>query len=181
MEILDGRSEIDFAGRTVITLGKFDGLHLGHKELIGKTAVHPDNQKSVVFTFSYDSKFIYREPQLLSNDVRRKMIESMNVDYLVEFPLMDKEAEMSPEDFVSQILVGRFHVAKIIAGKDVSFGYMGRGDEKLLRQLGEKYDYEVMIIKKIEYDGSEISSSRIRAALAEGKKEAAYAMLGHDL
>lgn len=178
MIIIDGTKEIEYEGRTSVAIGKFDGVHKGHRELIKHITSDKEKRKSLVFTFSYDSDCAFKEDEkLLTEDERRGIFESLGVDYLVEFLLDEKNAGLEPEKFVEEILVKRLHAGKVVAGADVSFGYKGRGNAELLCKLGDSLGFEVEIIEKVNYKGEAISSTRIRKALAEGYNKDAEDML----
>ena len=181
MIIIDGTKEIEYQGKTKIAIGKFDGVHLGHRKLISEITNGEEGYRSLVFTFSYDSLFTYRfDEKLMSEEERRKLFESLGVDYLVEYKLDAVAAAVDPEEFVREILIKRLHAAMVVAGSDVSFGNKGRGNADLLRKLADdpELDFSVKIIDKVKFKGEDISSSRIHEALSEGDAESAKDMLG---
>ena len=178
MIIIDGTSEIEYAGKTKIAIGKFDGVHLGHRKLISEITKPAEGYKSLVFTFSYDSSLIYnKEKLLLSEEKRCEIFEKLGVDYLVEYKLDKENASIDPTDFVKDILCKKLHAGLIAAGEDVSFGYMGKGNADLLCKLSKELDFEVEIIDKVKYKGEDISSSRIKEAIENGNNIDADRML----
>lgn len=181
MIIIDGTKEIEYDGKTKIAIGKFDGVHLGHRKLISEITDGEKGYKSLVFTFSYDSLFTYRfDDKLMSEDERRKLFESLGVDYLVEYKLDKEAASIDPEKFVKDILIKRLHGAVVVAGADVSFGNRGMGNAALLKKIADdpNYDFSVKIIEKVQFKGEDISSSRIHDAIKEGASSDANDMLG---
>ncbi|MBR1670821.1 MAG: riboflavin biosynthesis protein RibF [Butyrivibrio sp.] len=163
-------------------MGKFDGIHIGHKKLLSLiTNEKADSLASVVFTFepSPEEFFTGRKiPQLFTRDEKRRAFEEMGIDYLLEFPLTKESAATPPDTFVREILVGKLRASYIAAGVDVSFGDKGRGDCFLLRNLSRELGYDLELIDKVRVDGEEVSSSRVRREVADGNMEMAKRLLG---
>jgi riboflavin kinase/FMN adenylyltransferase len=180
MIIFDGTKEIEYEGRTRVAIGKFDGIHKGHQKLISIiTDKTIDSDKSLVFTFTYKSEYyLNKVERIFSEEERRKKFEALGVDFLVEYELNDETSRMEPEDFARVILKERLHAKEIVCGPDLSFGYKGRGNVELLRSMAEELDLKITVIEKVQYEGEDISSSRIRNALKEGHEYDAKVMLG---
>ena len=180
MIIIDGTKEIEYEGRTRVAIGKFDGIHKGHQKLISIiTDKTIDSDKSLVFTFTYKSEYyLNKVERIFSEEERRKKFEALGVDFLVEYELNDETSRMEPEDFARIILKERLHAKEIVCGPDLSFGYKGRGNVELLRSMAEELDLKITVIEKVQYEGEDISSSRIRNALKEGHEYDAKVMLG---
>ena len=162
--------------RTVVTLGKFNGVHRGHQKLIrrvGELGMKHDWKKTVM-------AFSNRDKKLLTRQERIHMLEKMGIEFLVECTLDKKMMHMSPEEFVKEILVERLHAAHIVVGPDYRFGYQRKGNTLVLSQLGQIYGFEVEILSK-EMDGPrEISSTYVREQLNEGNIEKANQLLGYS-
>lgn len=182
MEIIAGTLDFELNRDTAVAIGKFDGMHLGHRELIGRLlqkkecGLAPcvltfDPSPAVFFGFS-DGKEINTVSE------KRDILAVMGVEVLVEFPMCSETACMPAEVFVEEILVKRLHTKWIIAGTDVSFGDKGAGDAVLLERLSVKYGYQLTTIDKVLYDGEEISSTRIRKNLLEGNMQYAELLMG---
>lgn len=179
MIVLNGQNEIDENVRTKVVIGKFDGVHAGHKKLISEITKPVDGFKSLVFTFSFASKAIVDEKdRIMSKEEQYRIFEELNVDYLVVFDLTEDMAKMEPEDFARNILVKNLHCGEIVCGPDLSFGYKGRGNVALLKEMEKELNIKVTIIDKVQYKGEDISSSRIRKALNDGDFYNADKMLG---
>lgn len=177
MTIIDGTKEIEYPGGTAVVIGKFDGIHKGHQKLIRKAASDP-SLKCVVFSFTTDSeKYLKDSGRILSREERRRKFESLGVDYLVEYELNEETIKTEPEDFARDVLSKRLHCRRIVCGPDLSFGYKGRGNADLLRAMEDELSIEVVVMDKVRYNGSEISSTRIRKAIKEGRKTEADEML----
>ncbi len=182
MNIISGTTEFHIEGKCAVAIGKFDGIHLGHKKLLSRILDQKqDGLKSVVFTFdpSPEEFFTGRTVrQLFTRDEKRTAFEKMGIDILIEFPLTNVTAATEPEDFVRRILVGQLGADYIAAGTDVTFGDKGRGDQYLLKNLSKEIGYELELIEKVWLDGAEISSTRVRNEVADGNMPMAERLLG---
>ena len=171
--------EIEYEGSTCVAIGKFDGIHLGHQKLI-KEMVKENSLLPVVFTFSFASEvFLKNVQRILSDEERREKFRSLGVEILVEYDLNADTCKIMPEDFVRDILIKRLHVKKIFCGPDLSFGYMGKGNVELLKQMSSELDIQVCVVEKVKYGGLPISSTRIRKAIENGNQKKADKMMGN--
>ncbi len=182
MELITGTTEFQIEGKSAVAIGKFDGIHVGHRKLLSRIMEQKqDGLKAVVFTFdpSPEEFFMGQSlPQLFTRDEKRRAFEELGVDVLIEFPLTEQTAATDPEDFVRRILCGQLRAAYIAAGTDVSFGDKGRGDQYLLRSLAKEMDYELDLIDKVRVDGEEVSSTRVRNEVTDGNMDMAKRLLG---
>lgn len=133
---------------TAVSIGKFDGTHIGHQALLAelkKTASRMGLRTCVIiFKFGKNS---------VMSDLDRKMkLSEMGIDYCIETEFTDELKNTSAEDFLKNILIGRFNMKAIVAGEDVSFGRGRAGNADFLRQHAEEYGYTVDLIKKITID-----------------------------
>ena len=179
MIILGNNAEIGNDINTKIAIGKFDGIHLGHRKLINSMLEKDDGLKSLVFTFSMASTVSFAtEGHMYSEEERRAIFEELGIDYLMEFVLDEETASMSPEDFVRTVLSNWLHVKKVFCGPDLSFGYKGKGNVDTIRSMYDELGIEVVVISKEKYLGEDISSTRIRKAIMDGDTDDANIMLG---
>lgn len=161
-----------------VTLGKFDGIHRGHRLLLTSMFEYKE-LTSVVFTFDFTkSSGFTQSPLIYSEKEKEILFRSINPDTVIFYPFTDKTAEMEAETFIKEILVGQLDVKQLVVGTDFRFGYHGAGDYHLLQKLKEKYGYQLKVIKKMKYKGTEISSSRIRKCIETGALKEACKMLG---
>ena len=129
--------------RSVVTLGKFDGLHRGHDKLISRTIeLGKKGYETVVFTFDVSPLVklgtkITRT--LITNEERKILLEEKGMDCLVECPFVPEVIQMEPEDFIREILAVQLRAAYVVVGPDFRFGYNRRGTTQLLKELGNKY------------------------------------------
>ena len=188
MEIISGTAQFQIWERTAVAIGKFDGMHLGHRFLIGELVRRAHTQedgplKTVVFTFdpSPAAFFSGKEiPELFTKEEKRRVFSSLHVDVLIEFPMNEETASMPAEVFVEDVLSGALNAGLVIAGDDLSFGYRGAGNFALLESFAKTLGFTAKQIEKVMYDGAPVSSSRIRKAIRDGRLEEANVMLdGH--
>ena len=169
---------------SAVTVGKFDGIHLGHQKLIGalRSAAKEHDLATVVVTFD-------RHPDVLLNPdnsklpiigpkLKESLIADTGVEKLLTLPFDQELANLLPEQFVKQILVDGLKAKIVLVGEDFRFGHRGSGDVHLLRDLGQQLGFEVRVISSAEIDGQKISTSKIREYLDEGNVVAASEMLG---
>ena len=182
MQIITSLDEIKLMHPSVVAIGKFDGIHLGHRQLLGEIiAKKQEGMKAVVFTFNPSPNVLFskvKEKELTSCEEKRKLFEDLGIDVLVEFPLTYETAATPKENFVKDILVQKLNVKHIVAGTDLSFGKNGEGNSAFLLEESSKYGFEVDIIDKISYKGEIISSTLVRKAISEGDVKKARFMLG---
>ena len=184
MEIISGTTEFHIEGKSAVAIGKFDGIHLGHKRLLDIILEQKkDGLQSVVFTFDPPPEEFFTGssiPQLFTRMEKREAFEEMGIDILIEFPLTSETAATDPEDFVRRILVKQINADFIAAGTDVSFGDKGRGDQHLLRNLSKEIGYELVLIDKVRIDDEEVSSTRVRNQVADGDMPMVKRLLGYN-
>ena len=182
MKIIQGSLEFELNSDAAVAIGKFDGMHLGHRKLL-EAVLEKKKQGLLACVLTFDPSpavfFGFSDGyELNTKEEKRALFEKLGVDVLVEFPMRVETAKMSPKDFVEDILVKRMHTKWMIAGTDVSFGDKGAGDAKLLEQLSTVYDYELVTIDKVQYGGEDISSTRIRKCLEKGQIDYVTCLLG---
>jgi riboflavin kinase/FMN adenylyltransferase len=167
---------------TAVALGFFDGVHLGHKEVINsmlKTA-QEDNLTSLVYTFKDNplAAFGKSVPFITTNKERASLLKGMGVDLVVEDDFLNIK-DLSPEEFVKNILVNRFSAKKVFCGFNYHFGKGGKGDSKILQKLCNKYGIDVFVIAPVIVKDAPVSSTRIRNLLQKGSIEEANFLLDH--
>ncbi len=184
MQIIKETKEFFLKDDTAVAIGKFDGIHLGHKTLLTEILKQKQNGlKATVFTFDPPANVFFAkedslESEILTKEEKRAYFEQMGIDYLVEFPLTEETAKTTANEFVTDILQKQMNMKYIVAGEDVSFGYKGAGNAKLLYDLAKDGAYQVCILPKITCENHVISSSFIRERLSVGDMELVQKMLG---
>ncbi len=165
---------------SVIALGTFDGVHLGHRALIAQAAEWAGNISAmpIIYTFkSHPLALFGREPRLLMTADERIAALSATGIPVVADDFTREYAATPPQEFVS-MLVSRFNARGVVAGFNYTFGSRGRGDTALLQALGREMGFAVRIIEPVAYEGDTVSSTRIRSCLEQGCLASANAMLG---
>lgn len=180
------RKTLDFEAEkpSVITLGKFDGVHRGHMKLINRILElgKKDDLETVIFTFdvSPQVRLGQRKTQmLLTNEERRKRLHDLGVHTLIECPFIPEVMCMEAEDFINEILVKKLHARAVIVGPDFHFGHERKGTPELLEYLGRNQGFAVEVLNKVMDGSREISSTYIREELQRGHIEKANELLGY--
>ncbi len=166
---------------TVVTFGKFDGIHTGHKKLIDKAVRIASEEKLSVIMCSFDMSGWsgYNREYISSADERKKICRELGVDILIEYPFNNEIASMEPARFIKEFINEKLHAKYVIAGNDWHFGRNREGSNTLLTELQEKYGYRAVIEEKCMLDGYEISSTRIRNEIKKGCMEKVCELLGY--
>ena len=174
MQYITGIESHKWENRTVVTLGKFDGLHRGHQKLVDKIEEYGKNDgcESVLCAFDMG------RDSLMTKKERRARLEG-RIDWLVEYPFTRELREMEAEDFIREILWKRLRAAHIVVGTDFCFGHEKRGNADMLAAYAEKYGYTLDVIEKEKYRGRAVSSTYIKEALAQGSVTLAAELLGY--
>lgn len=187
MEILNSLTQLPVSfGPCVLTLGNFDGVHLGHRELFRQLvkAARQLSCPSVVCTFNpHPLKFLApdKAPPLLNTlEEKRRLIAASHVDYLVEIPFTRGFADISPEKFVADILIDKLRVQTLIVGYDYAFGRDRRGNAEFLKDYGAQHGIEVIVLQPVGADGLPYSSTRVRNLIAEGRVADVVTLLGRQ-
>jgi riboflavin kinase/FMN adenylyltransferase len=171
--------------KTIITIGTFDGVHIGHKKILQKVVAEAkkNNLTSAVLTFFPHPRFILNQNSDLKllNTIEEKkaLLNSTGLDALLIHPFDQEFANLSAEEFVKKILVDQLNISKIIIGHDHRFGKNRSADINNLIQFGTKYNFEVEQISAQELNEIAISSTKIRTALNEGNINLANNYLGY--
>ena len=173
-------------GATVLTIGNFDGIHLGHRALLKRLtdAAKAENLLPTAITFEpHPSEYFAPDsaPARLST-LREKleMIADEGVEAAYVGHFNARFAALSAEDFIERILVGCLRVKHLIIGDDFRFGAGRRGDFAMLRQSGERFGFAVDAMGCVMLDAERASSSAVRDALAAGRMEHAARLLGRS-
>jgi riboflavin kinase/FMN adenylyltransferase len=171
--------------KTVVTIGTFDGVHLGHHKIIEQliAAAKQENCKSVILTFFPHPRLVLQGDnaiQLLNTiEERTALLAQTGVDYLIIHPFDQAFSALSAEQFIKTILVEKLHLKKIIVGHDHRFGHNRTANFDDLVQYGKQYGFAVDQIEAETYQAVNVSSTKIRNALHTADVKLANAYLGH--
>lgn len=185
MKIIDGIENVkQNLPYPVLTLGNFDGVHLGHQAIFRmlKERAREMNGTSIVYTFvPHPMRVIApeRAPKLLTTYKEKiKLIEESGIDVIICTNFTKEFANISAEDFVTEILCNTLNVKEIFIGANYLFGKGRKGSPELLKRLGRKCGFSVTIINEIAFDNIVLSSSGIRNLVAKGRVDEAMKFLG---
>jgi riboflavin kinase/FMN adenylyltransferase len=185
LKVFKSISEFSCAKKTVVTLGTFDGVHLGHQRIINRLLNSTENNQleSVVLTFSQHPRSVLQSESniklLNTNDEKTALLEKKGIDNLIIHTFDTSFSELTGEEFVKTILVEKLKIQKIIIGYDHRFGKNRASDIHDLIYFGKKYHFDVEQISAKEIDEISISSTKIRKAINEGNIKLANQYLGY--
>ncbi len=166
---------------TAVALGKFDGIHLGHRLLIdGLLGERQRGRQALVFTFGTAPREVLyggSKKMIYTPEEKAYYFSRLGIDVLLEYPFTKQFASCPPEEFVEQYLVRQLGVRSIYVGADFHFGCGRRGNVALLRALGEQHHFEVNVLNRKTLHGKVISSTLVRDML-ESHLQTANEMLG---
>ncbi len=186
MKIFHSIKDFSSPKKTILTLGTFDGVHIGHKKILEKVIQHTADEKyeSLVLTFFPHPRMILQERSeiKLLNTISEKvnLLEQLGIQNLVIHPFDETFSRLTAEEFVKTVLVEQFKIHKIIIGYDHRFGRNRTADINNLIEFGEKYGFEVEQISAQEINAISLSSTKIRNAIQEGNILLANKYLGYD-
>ena len=169
---------------TVVTVGNFDGVHLGHQRILATIheLARQADCKSVVLTFFPHPARVLRPsegpPLLMTLDQRLDAIRRLGIDAALVLRFDNQLASVAPEDFARRFLVDTLHARTVLVGGDFRFGHQQAGDVRMLAQLGQRWNFDVKTLPPVLKDGIVVSSTAIRGALREGRVEDARNLLG---
>lgn len=184
MQLLKDCAQLESVRGTGIGLGSFDGLHIGHLALIG-TLIDECRYmgiSSVVFTFLKHPGTILRkglyQPLITSIEHKTEILSRTSLDYLCFREFDEKFSRMPAETFVETVLVGWLKVRLVVVGFNYRFGYMGKGDAEMLRRMGERFGFRVIVLPPVRVNDETVSSTLIRSYVQKGNMKRVFELLG---
>lgn len=186
MRIIKDLQEIKRDEKSIITLGTFDGLHLGHQQIVESVIQKSKQSKSRSFLLTFDPhprKVIpgRNDVKLLSTlEEKILILEKLGLENLLVIKFTEEFSKQSPEQFVEKYLVNGTGIKEIVIGYDHHFGKGRGGDFELLQSFGQKFNFDVSIVPEFSVDGETVSSTKIRNALLAGEVSKAGKMLGRN-
>ena len=186
MKLFHSINDFQSTKKTILTLGTFDGVHIGHKKILERITQNTENGKyeSLVLTFFPHPRMVLQEKseiKLLNTIAEKtKLLEATGIENLVIHPFNESFSRLTAEEFVHSILVDQFHIQKIIIGHDHRFGRNRTANIDDLIAFGAEYGFEVEQISAQEIQDVSVSSTKIRKALNEGNMDLANEYLGYS-
>jgi riboflavin kinase/FMN adenylyltransferase len=186
MKIIKDLLEIERNEKSVITLGTFDGLHLGHQQIVD-TVIKKSLQsggRSFLITFDPHPRKVIpgRNDVKILSDLEEKIVilEELGLENLFVINFTEEFSRQSPEEFVEKYLVKGIGLSEVVIGYDHHFGKERDGNFKLLQDLGSKFKFTVTVVPELSVEGGTVSSTKIRNALLSGDVVKAGKMLGRN-
>tara|TARA_R110002072_G_scaffold253065_1_gene411905 strand:+ start:956 stop:1891 length:936 start_codon:yes stop_codon:yes gene_type:complete len=185
LKIIRSITAFNSSEKTIVTIGTFDGIHVGHQKILKdliKTA-KKEGKKSVLLTFFPHPRMVLQKDNkiLLLNTIEEKsgLLEKMGLDYLIIHPFSKEFSRLTALDFVRDILVNKLNTSRLIIGYDHHFGKNREGNIHQLKEYSLLYDFKVEEIPAQDIDDVSVSSTKIRTALKEGNLKTANNYLGY--
>ncbi|GET30762.1 bifunctional riboflavin kinase/FAD synthetase [Prolixibacter sp. SD074] len=186
MEIHNGLEHFN-AGKPVITIGTFDGVHLGHRQVISrlKEIAGSVNGESVVFTFYPHPRLIVSPEEnnlrlLTTRDEKIELLKEIGIDHLVVFPFTNEFSKLSYEDFVRQVLVEKMNISHLVVGYDHKLGRNREGNYTALKELSKELHFTIEQLDVLLMEDVNVSSTKIRQSLETGDVARANRYLGYN-
>jgi riboflavin kinase/FMN adenylyltransferase len=185
LKIYHSIKEFNPSTRTIVTLGTFDGVHIGHKKIIERLVANAkaNNGETVILTFFPHPRMVLQDGstiKLLNTiDEKSALLEQCGVDHLIIHPFDQEFSRLTAEEFVESILVNQFQLKTIIIGHDHRFGRNRTANIDDLIEFGKQFSFDVEQISAQEIDQVSVSSTKIRNALNEGNCQLANEYLGY--
>lgn len=185
MKIISDIDHFEKPSFSVVTIGTFDGIHIGHQTIIRQVVAEAkrNNGKSLLVTFWPHPRFVISQGRsdlrLISTfSEKAEIIGGLGIDYIIKLPFTKEFSELSAEEFLKKILIDRLGVKKLFIGYDHGFGNNREGNLEFLRSKEAQFGFEVNEIPRQDIDDIGVSSTKIRNALKEGKAQLAKSLLG---
>jgi riboflavin kinase/FMN adenylyltransferase len=184
LEISRGLSTYKSTDKSIVTVGTFDGVHIGHQKIIKKLNTKKDHAKSVILTFFPHPRMVLQkdvELKLLNTlDEKIALLEKAGLDCLVVEPFTKEFSRLTALNFVRTILVNRLNINKLVIGYDHHFGRNREGNFEQLKEYAKLYKFKLKEIFAQDIESVAVSSTKIRKALHDGDITTANAYLGYE-
>lgn len=184
MRYIYGTTEINQIVGSIVVLGNFDGVHLGHQKLfdIAKEKAKKTGLQVIALSFYPHPTWVLGnnpKPLLTSREEKKSKIDSMGVDIFIEYPFTKEFANITPEQFFTEILVKQLRARVVIIGSNYYFGKDKKGDILHMKELGQKYEVEICDVDTVKSQGMTISSTNIRNLIIQGDMNKVRQLLGN--
>ena len=185
MKVIENYKNFTDTRKSIVTIGTFDGVHIGHQEIIAQlvATAKKNNANSVLLTFFPHPRMMLQKDNSIklinTIDERIEILEKTGLDFLIIHPFDKDFSRLTAFDFVRDILVNHLNTSQLVIGYDHRFGRNREGDFEQLEEYGEMYDFVVQEIPAQDINAISVSSTKIRKALAEGDISKVSKYLGH--
>lgn len=182
MKYIHDVEEFQLDRPAAVTLGKFDGVHMGHQKLISIVKEKAQKENLLTAAYTFDKIPLSICPQInqhfiTTNAERRIIMEDLGLDVEVEYPFTQELMNTDPEDFIKDIIVKQLKAKYVVVGPDYRFGKQRMGSAQMLAEKGPEYGFETIIVEKEKYQDREISSTYVREELKLGHMETVNVLL----
>lgn len=165
---------------SAVTLGKFDGIHLGHKKLISETIKAKKEMGLDTVLFSFDTSGIKKIQSITTKEERELICEELDIDNIIFFPVNEDTMSIEPEEFIRKILIEKIKAKVVVTGKDFRFGKERRGNVDMLREFSKECGYKLIVVENVMDGNQRISSSNIKELIRRSEITRANEMLGYS-
>ena len=187
MRIFNNISEINGITKTIVTIGTFDGVHLGHQKIIKRLVEIKQKQggETVLFTFNpHPRKVLFPDQKdlklITTTEEKCELLKQFGIDNVLVFPFTKAFSQMHANEYISEIIVKGLQTQTLVIGYDHRFGSNREGSIETLKQFSANHEFEVEEISVEEINALNVSSTRIRKAIEEGEIQTANEFLGYD-
>ncbi len=183
MEYLSNTTDINQIKPSVVVIGNFDGVHIGHQKLFEVAKLHTPKLQLIALSFCpHPTQVLHSKPKqiVLNRQDKINKIKSLGVDLYIEYPFTLDFSKTSAKEFVEEILINQLKAKVIVVGADYKFGKEKCGNIQNLEELAGAKDVQLQVVDEVLMDGKRVSSSLIREMLLEGEIEQVNKMLGNS-
>ena len=167
---------------TIVTIGKFEGIHKGHEKLFEQLRENANGRQKVVLTFETSPKAFLDDnanKTIVTESEKQMLCDIQGIDVYMKMPMKKEFLALTPDEFVSKILKEKIGATTIVCGTDFHFGTKASGDVNFLKENQKKYGYSLVVVTKEQYQNKDISSTAIREKITQGKMTEVNEMLDH--
>jgi riboflavin kinase/FMN adenylyltransferase len=184
LKVIENYKNFNPSKKTIVTIGTFDGVHVGHQKIVEQLVAASKTDNSVLLTFFPHPRMVLQKDnsiKLINTIAERiEILERTGLDYLIVHPFDKDFSRLSALDFVRDVLVGQLNMSQLVIGYDHRFGKNREGNFEQLEEYGHMYDFLVHEIPAQDINAISVSSTKIRKALQEGDIKKATKYLGHS-
>lgn len=183
MKYIYNTTNIKISENTIVILGNFDGIHIGHQELfsVAIQKAKDNNLKTLLLSFHPHPTWVLGDnPKslLMSRQEKQNRIKNLGIDIYVEYPFSPEFAKVSANKFIKQIILNKLNGKAVVVGENYFFGKNQEGNVSYMLEMGHKHNFKVFVVNEIKKQNKTISSSHIRHLIESGKINQANILLG---